>query len=641
MNWSHLPLKRKLLLAIGGALLISITLSTVLTAALVRNNTIERISDSEIPTALSGVAAKVALEIETRLAVARSMSANAPVNQWLADGEDSAMLPSVVRYLADIQNQERALTTYLVSGDSRNYYTAKGLVRQLNPATDNWFYDFVASGKPYILDLDIDETTNQQLTLFINHRIPGQQAITGLGLEISQLSNFISNYHLGETGVVYLTGPDGVIKIHPDKRQSGQHFLAERSQLSTELSGFLNKNMVQVQMITEPSPRLIASQYIADLDWYVIAEVPTDELFAALNDTLVLVVLLNLALIAGFILVAVWQASSITRPIVDASAMLQGIADGDADLTRRLVVHSRDEVGALSGAFNQFSENMRSLIARLAGTAEQVHNAACQVQQSSKDSHHNSQEQVESIALVATAITEMGATVKEIAANAEQTASASNTAVKESDSGQQLMQHTTQEMGALNTELQDVATAVERLADDVGQISSVLGVISGISEQTNLLALNAAIEAARAGEQGRGFAVVADEVRNLAQKSHQATEEIGSMIEKLQSTSAAAVSAMQKGGERCATVVSQSSQASEALDAIRHSISTMTDMATLVATATVEQSSVVADLEKHVTRINVLAEQTSEASEVTAQVAEQQLDTASSDLNTIVANFRY
>ncbi|MCH2040973.1 MAG: methyl-accepting chemotaxis protein [Saccharospirillaceae bacterium] len=640
MSWSQLPLKRKLLFAMAGALFISITLSTILTTVLVRSNTVERISEAEIPATLSAVSAQVAREIETRLAVASTMAVNVPVNNWLRDGEDESQRAQVVRYLNDVLQQESALTTFLVSGESRNYYTRDGLVRQLDPAKDGWFYDFVNSGKPYSLDLDIDDT-NQVPTLFINYRIPGQQAITGIGLKISELSDFIRDYQVGESGLVYLVDPTGAIKIHPEEGVSGTQSLAQRPELASRLPELLNQNSVQVTRLYEPSERLIAAQYIDSLGWYVVAELPTRELFSALHEMTLLTIVLNLVLVGGFVLIAMWQSSSITRPITNASTMLQAIADGDADLTRRLKIYSKDEVGILSGAFNQFSENMRSLIAQLAGTADQVHNAAGQVQQSAKDSHRNSDEQVESIALVATAITEMGATVKEIAANAEQTANASNIAVKESDSGQRLMQHTTEEMGSLNSELQDVASAVERLADDVGQISSVLGVISGISEQTNLLALNAAIEAARAGEQGRGFAVVADEVRNLAQKSHQATEEIGSMIEKLQGTSAIAVSAMQKGGERCDTVVSQSSRVSEALDTIRNSIGTMTEMATQVATATVEQSNVVTDLEKHVTRINVLAEQTLEASEVTTHVAEQQLDSASADLKNIVSNFRY
>ena len=640
MSWSQLPLKRKLLFAMAGALFISITLSTILTTVLVRSNTVERISEAEIPATLSAVSAQVAREIETRLAVASTMAVNVPVNNWLRDGEDESQRAQVVRYLNDVLQQESAITTFLVSGESRNYYTRDGLVRQLDPAKDGWFYDFVNSGKPYSLDLDIDDT-NQVPTLFINYRIPGQQAITGIGLKISELSDFIRDYQVGESGLVYLVDPTGAIKIHPEEGVSGTQSLAQRPELASRLPELLNQNSVQVTRLYEPSERLIAAQYIDSLGWYVVAELPTRELFSALHEMTLLTIVLNLVLVGGFVLIAMWQSSSITRPITNASTMLQAIADGDADLTRRLKIYSKDEVGILSGAFNQFSENMRSLIAQLAGTADQVHNAAGQVQQSAKDSHRNSDEQVESIALVATAITEMGATVKEIAANAEQTANASNIAVKESDSGQRLMQHTTEEMGSLNSELQDVASAVERLADDVGQISSVLGVISGISEQTNLLALNAAIEAARAGEQGRGFAVVADEVRNLAQKSHQATEEIGSMIEKLQGTSAIAVSAMQKGGERCDTVVSQSSRVSEALDTIRNSIGTMTEMATQVATATVEQSNVVTDLEKHVTRINVLAEQTLEASEVTTHVAEQQLDSASADLKNIVSNFRY
>ncbi|MEL7399716.1 MAG: methyl-accepting chemotaxis protein, partial [Pseudomonadota bacterium] len=353
------------------------------------------------------------------------------------------------------------------------------------------------------------------------------------------------------------------------------------------------------------------------------------------------VMVLNLVLVGVFILLAVWLASSITRPIISTSSMLQAIADGEADLTRRLTVDSADEMGHLAGAFNRFSEKMRGLISQLADTSDQVHVASGEVLSAARKSHGNSQNQVESITMVATAMTEMGATVKEIAGNAEQTAIASRQAVNEANSGQQVMEMTTAEMETLNTELQDTSSAIAQLASDVGQISTVLNVISGISEQTNLLALNAAIEAARAGEQGRGFAVVADEVRNLAQKSQQATEEISAMISQLQGASSTAVSAMEKGGERCSLVLSRSAEALTALDGVRQSIQLMTDMATQVATATEQQATVVNDLDQHINNINSLAEQTLQTSELTATVCESQLESASQDLTRIVANFRY
>ncbi len=233
----------------------------------------------------------------------------------------------------------------------------------------------------------------------------------------------------------------------------------------------------------------------------------------------------------------------------------------------------------------------------------------------------------------------MGATVQEIAKNANNTADSAKLATTESQEGQQQMNKTVAGINGLFEKMQNAAQVTESLATDVGEISTVLEVIRGISEQTNLLALNAAIEAARAGEQGRGFAVVADEVRTLAQRTQESTEEINSMIQKLQSGAKDAVAAMQSGIENASDSVSNAELTGESLNKITNAITSISDLSIQVATATEEQSSVVDELNNHILNIKNLSDQTAqEAKNINEKCGD--LNLSSDGLSTIVKHFK-
>ncbi|ASP40043.1 hypothetical protein CHH28_15785 [Bacterioplanes sanyensis] len=632
--WSRLQLKRKFLLVVAGSLIISIALSTWVSSTLVRDHAVERISNEEIPAVLGSVAGQIALQLETRLAVTRTMANNSFLSRWIADGEQD--VDALQQYLRQIQQRERALTAFLVSGDSKNYFTVNGLSRQIS-ASDDWFYSFMRGSDDYSLDLDLDQTTGVP-TLFINFRVPNTQVLTGLGLEVRALSQLIDGYRIGEAGRVFLVDANGDMKIRP---QSASDLPDDLQRYG--LSGQQQSQLLQPSggAVIEIDEKLMAARHIPSLDWYLVAEIPTQQVFADLNATTAMVVVMNLALIVVFTLLAMWLAASLARPIIRTANMLSSIADGDADLTSRLEVASQDEVGELAQAFNRFMGNMQELMRQLAKTADAVEEASAWVSDSARKSQRNCHDQVDSIAMVATAITEMGATVKEIADNANSTADSSSDSASKAEAGQALVTQTSDEIGVLDQEINDASSAIRSLAKEVDNIGSVLSVISGISEQTNLLALNAAIEAARAGEQGRGFAVVADEVRTLAQKTHQSTQEINQMIARLQDGTQQAVSAMEAGSEQCRQVVDHANEARQALDGVRSAIVAISDRTFQVATATEEQASVVADLNQHIEHINTLAEQTLQTSSETAQSCDERLHSAATDLTDIVRNFRY
>ncbi|NRA24210.1 MAG: methyl-accepting chemotaxis protein, partial [Oleispira sp.] len=604
-----------------------------------RSMMVERITDDEIPATLNAVANAIEKEISLPLTISKSMAENTFTNQWLEQGEDPANIENIKNYLATAQQKNNAMTAFIVSGHSNNYYLPSGLSRTLNPNDSNndWFYSFLNSGKKYSLDIDNDVSVNK-LTLFINYRTRDGKSVAGIGMGINQVSDLVRNYTIGEQGLAFLTDQEGNIQIHPDQNiKSGTNL---NTLFNSEIKpNLLNKDKITILQTSINGGHFLAAKFIPSLNWFVVVEIPTHEIFAPINHTSIKLVLMNILVAIVLIFIGLWVALGVARPIIRAAGMLEDIASGEADLTQKMSIDTQDEVGQLASSFNRFAGQLQSLITAIASNCQDVNAIAQNLTASSHSTQSNTEEQQQSVDMIATAMNEMGATVHEIARNANETATAAKQSATETSSSQSIVNSSIEGINSLFEKMQTASEVIQTLAQDVGEIGSVLDVIRGISEQTNLLALNAAIEAARAGEQGRGFAVVADEVRTLAKRTQESTEEINTMIHKLQSGAKDAVTAMDEGIETARTSVESADKAGESLNNITAAIGTITDLSIQVATATEEQSSVVEELNSHILNIKDMSDNTAiESKNVNGQCL--CLNNSATELSKMVANFK-
>ena len=344
------------------------------------------------------------------------------------------------------------------------------------------------------------------------------------------------------------------------------------------------------------------------------------------------------ALITG--LVIAWLVMrGIVSPIKQTNLMLRDIAEGEGDLTRRIIVNSTDEVGELSRNFNSFVEKLQGIIKQIVKASGQLSIAAQQVTTITTETGELIIQQKQETEQVATAMNEMAATVQSVSKDAIEASDAANEANAESVKGNQVVTQTIETINTLSEEVSSSATAIEKLQAKSGDIGKILDVIKNIAEQTNLLALNAAIEAARAGEQGRGFAVVADEVRTLAQRTQESTSEIESLIRDLQEGSQQAVEQVTHSRDSAIATVDQAVVAGESLQSISSSVSTITQMNTQIATAAEEQAAVAEEINGNVITIQSVSDQTAKGAEKTASASEE-LSALSEQLNILVGQFR-
>jgi methyl-accepting chemotaxis protein len=343
---------------------------------------------------------------------------------------------------------------------------------------------------------------------------------------------------------------------------------------------------------------------------------------------------LILAIIISFVIIA-----SIKKPLNDLSTRITDIAQGEGDLTKRMNITGHDEIAEICRMFNQFLDKLHGIISLISTTSTQVAAASSQLNSTAERIATGAEEVAAQAATVATAGEEMSATSGDIAQNCQMAAEGAQRASQAATNGAGVVERTVTVMGQIAERVQETAKTVESLGERSDQIGAIIGTIEDIADQTNLLALNAAIEAARAGEQGRGFAVVADEVRALAERTTRATKEIGEMIKAIQRETKGAVSAMEQGVHQ---VEEGTIEASKSGDALRDILEQVNDVATQVnqiATAAEEQTATTSEISNNMQQITQVVQDTASGAHQSATAASQLYGNAE-ELQRLVRQFK-
>jgi methyl-accepting chemotaxis protein len=360
---------------------------------------------------------------------------------------------------------------------------------------------------------------------------------------------------------------------------------------------------------------------------------------ASRKATIWLLVSGAVALAASLVCLMIVLRMTVTRKLNDFVAKVTDLARGEGDLTKQIIVRTNDEFGLLADEINSLVDKIRGIISQIAQTSEQVSSSAVELQSNAEQMATGAEQVAAQAETVATAGEEMSATSGDIAQNCQMASEGSQQASAAAVSGARVVDETIAVMNNIAGRVRSSAKAVESLGNRSDQIGEIVGTIEDIADQTNLLALNAAIEAARAGEQGRGFAVVADEVRALAERTTRATREIGEMIKAIQQETKGAVIAMEEGVSEVAKGSEKAADSGRALEQILQQINDVNAQIHQVATAAEEQTATTSEISSNMQQITEVVAQTSRGAQQSAAAANR-LSTLADDLQRIVSQFK-
>lgn len=565
-------------------------------------------------------------------------------------------------------NDENILSAFFASATTGEYFKENERTSHYNGQPyyaykRGWWQEAMQVNKLYVGPISVDLTTGVASAVVQQPVYNAQRKLIGMGgvdLQLNKINDMVENIRFNGQGygflldgnqkVVHFSKATGHKLSITDEGANGKEGLDALEQQFTNTAGFkelntqMRNNLEGSQMVTFKGEQFYVVYHRLQLeqpyiDWYVGLLIPTtmieEPVNAAVTATTTAVIIILIIILAMIL----WATHMISKPITTLTHIMRDIASGEGDLTQKIDINSQDEVGQLANHMNTFIDKLHAMMLDTAAQAEQLSNAVAQLRSVSEKTNSEIQQEKQQVDSVSAAVTEMATTVLEISRNAQHTNNAAEEVQAITAEGASRSTQAQTVMTELALHIGEASKVVAGLEQESNNIGALVDVINSIADQTNLLALNAAIEAARAGEHGRGFAVVADEVRSLASRTQESTDDIRNMISRLQQIAQQASVMMQQGQDQTEGSVLQTKEVLSSLHNIAQSVTKVQDQSHQIATSTEEQTVVAEDINTSLSAINNLVNSTADHAHTLADEARDLSDLAAA-LNKTVNQFK-
>lgn len=639
MFWNRLSLPSRLFTGSAFIFLSVLILVIFLQSYLAEQDQLDRLQKHELPTALHSVVNGIQAELNIALAGSESLAQNPALIDWIKRGTPEEELPQIIKLMAQVQATIGASGVFMASNtsqDTRYHHYENGQLNWRNMSSshtdDSWFFNYLKSNQKYELNLDTNDFGGNKVRIFVNFSSQAKNSlgqplvVAGGAMDMGNMAKSISQYRIGQHGRVMLVLPNGLADIHPDPEQAGKLNISQFPNAKQLLSNTGGKTLI-LRANWQGEEKFVGSLWIPSLQRFIIAEVPASEIQGQIrhNQWVALglgglLILVGLAILYPMTRIMIAPLADLGRQIHQATSTL--------NLTTQFKTNDKAEIGNLATQLNQLMERISSTLREIMQATEKTDQLAEQLEGGARQatsSFHQQQRSVEDIEQVMQNITESVSQISDKAMEAGQHSDQGRTILLEAENR---LDSSYQAIAKLEEEMTTARTRMDGLLKHSDDILHVLDVIRGISEQTNLLALNAAIEAARAGEHGRGFAVVADEVRQLAQRTQTSTAEIQSMIDNLRTASSQVAEQMKISSKSSQQGLASLEETRQELGVMAERLALVFDMNSDIAHNTQAQLTAVEEvhyklqeLSQQGLRVNAMADQaTSATNELGQQV---------------------
>jgi len=590
--------------------------------------------------------------------IAWTFCQNPVVTNWLennsrrvCDRRRDPVYGQIVDYLDDLVKSDGEILSAFIAGDKMRMYwdnAERPFPEDYRVDIRPWYINAVKKGKPSF-DVDVDAVDKY---IAVNYRFPMYNkngkllGVGGIDIVLERFKKFMSELdNVFETGESFLVGGDGMILYHPDEKLVLKKRIDEFEDDGKEFKnmGTISKKIISGQEGIDPvvfsgEKRYFMHKPIKNLGWTLVLSVSESEINAPLRSLARTSFFIIIVTSVFLVLAVIFITGTITKPIHGLVAMLKDIAEGQGDLTKRMEVYSKDELGELARWFNIFVDKLYGIVFQVKKNTDEVAGATNDVSSTSTQLAAATEEQTVQASEVATSVQEMATAIVQNSKNADQTAQLAEKATAKARLGTEAMQTTQREMAKIVASAERTRQIMNTLFERVSQIGDIAWVIDDIAGQTKVLALNASIEAAKAGEQGKGFAVVADEVRQLVKRTTDATQKIAETIQVIQEDAREASKSMAEVHE----VVNHGKEATVktegVLGEIVESVSGAMEKVRQIALVSQDQSTGAEEISKSVAAISAATQESASAVEQMAATAKR-LNQQTNELRTLVNQF--